>query len=285
MALEKRLEAVPAQLFTANGTIDGLITVADATEYKVKQEVYLSASSLPDLDKIEIKSVISATQMYVGPKGGNIDARIDISVYTVALGAAITANLQNRPNIPEQHIPRAVYEEEPTVAIRVFPVDELGNDYTASNPFPVSAVFDGNVQVGSVRITACDDDPVLGDIHSSVRISDCANDLKINSDGSINVVASSGIVVTPTIVNFPVVAANTEYLYVFPVGTRKFLLRDRAGDAKMRLAYAAGTTGTNYITLNMGCTHEVGDLNTVTGFTIYFQSSKASRIVEILSWV
>lgn len=189
MALEKRLEAIPAQSFTADGTADGLITVTDATEYKVKQLVYLSANSLPDLDNIEIKRVVSSTQLYVGPKNGSIDTRVDISAYTVALSAAITANEQIRPSIPNESINRAVYEEEPTVALRVFPVDELGNDYTPANPFPVSAVFDGNVQVGSVRISACDNDPVVGDVHSSVRIAgpNCNNEMEVNSDGSINV--------------------------------------------------------------------------------------------------
>src|ERR1035437_9154021 len=172
MSLEKRLEAIPAQSFTADGTVDGLITVADATEYKVKQLVFLSASSLPDLDQIEIKRVISATQMYVGPKGGSIDSRTDISAYTVVLGAAVTANEQLRPSIPNESINRAVYEEEPTVALRSILVDELGNDYDALNPFPVAAVFDGTVHVGDIRITAHNNAPVFGDIHSSVRIGD-----------------------------------------------------------------------------------------------------------------
>jgi len=189
MALEKRFEAIPAQSFTADGTTDGLITVADATEYKVKQLVILSATSLPDLDQIEIKRVDSKTQMYVGPKGGSIDARTNISAYTVALGAAIIANEQIRTPIPQESIQRAVYEEEPTVALRVMPVDELGNDYSVDNPFPVTAVFDGTVQVGDIRITACDDDPKVGDIHSSVRIggTNCANEMEVNNDGSINV--------------------------------------------------------------------------------------------------
>jgi hypothetical protein len=195
VALEKRLEAIPPQSFTADGTINGLITVADATEYKVKQQVFLSASTLPDLDQIEIRRVINAghgvnaTQLYVGPKGGSIDARTDVSAYTVALGAAITANEQNRPSIPNESINRAVYEEEPTVALRVFPVDEMGNDYNADNPFPVAAVFDGDVKVGDIRITACDNDPKVGDVHSSVRIGgiDCANEMDVNPDGSINV--------------------------------------------------------------------------------------------------
>lgn len=162
MALEKRLEAVPSQSFTANGTNDGMITVADATEYKVKQLVFLTATSLPDLDTIEVKRVVDATHLFVGPRGGSIDARTNISAYTVALSAAIVANEQNRPNIPNESINRAVYEEEPTLAHRVFPVDELGNDYTPDNPFPT-------VSEGSAADQPWDDlllarDPVTQDL-------------------------------------------------------------------------------------------------------------------------
>lgn len=169
MALEKRLYAIPAQLFTANGTTDGLITLASgACRFKVKQEVFLSANTLPNLDCIEVKRVISDTQLYVGPKGGNIDARIDISAYTTALTARISANEQKRPSIPNEEIVRAVYEEEPTVATRVVMVDKCGDKYGPDNPLPIA--FDGTIQVGNVTIQ--DDD---------------GDELAVNNDGSINV--------------------------------------------------------------------------------------------------
>lgn len=208
--LEKRLKAVPAQSFTANGTTDGKITIAadPCGLFKVKQHVIISATSLPNIT-LEIKR-IEAGNVYVGPipdgKPGvntSIDARYDISAYTVALGAAISANEQKRPAIDWAEAMRAMYEEEPTVAMRSVLVDKCGNKIDETNPLPVAATFDGDVHVGSVRITACDDDPVMGDIHSSIRIAgiDCNNELVVNPDGTINVnVVNSTPPTTPSLV-------------------------------------------------------------------------------------
>ena len=195
MALEKRFIAVPPQLFTADGTSSGVITIAaDACSlFKVKQRVILWATGLPNLE-LEIKRIDNAGNIQVGPipdgKPGvntSIDARTDISAYTIALGAFIFANEQKRPSIDYAEIWRAVYDEEPAVRLRTGLVDECGNSINDTNPLPVAATFDGTVQVGDIRITACDNDPKPGDMHSSVRISDCTNDLGINPDGSINV--------------------------------------------------------------------------------------------------
>jgi hypothetical protein len=127
--------------------------------------------------------------MIVGPKSGNINATTDVSSYTMALGANISANEQKRPTIGADDFERAVYEEEPTVAKRVVMVDKFGNKYDNTNPLPIA--FDGTVNIGNVMITAQDNYPYQGDIHSSVRINDGTNDLKVNSDGSINVVVEN----------------------------------------------------------------------------------------------
>lgn len=188
---EKRFKVVPPQAFTSNGTATGQLTIANTKLFKVKQKIIISANTLSDLE-LEVKRIDSINIMFVGPEKGNIDAREDISAYTVALSAAIFANEQKRNSVPEQEIERNTYEEEPTVARRVILVDPLGDKIDEQNPLPVSATFDGNVEVGSVRITAHDNDPVVGDIHSDVRINDGTNDLKVNPDGSINVVIPPG---------------------------------------------------------------------------------------------
>ena len=226
--LEKRFYAVSPQAFTADGTVNGVITIAAnaCTLFKVKMRVILKATGLPNLE-LEIKEIDRNDNIQVGPfpnklgvpgQNTGITARTDVSAYTVALGAVIFADEQKRPSIDNIEIVRATYEEEPTVAVRSIMVDPCGNLVGPNNPLPVS--FEGgglaadvnihdasgnpytpanplpvviedanlNVTLGAVRITACDNDPKLGDIHSSVRISDCANDLKINPDGSINVI-------------------------------------------------------------------------------------------------
>jgi hypothetical protein len=165
--LEKRYPVVLPQFFTANGTVNGVITVPDTTLFKVKQDIEIAATSLPTI-KLEVKEVLNATQMVVGPDGKAINLTTDVSAYTVGLSANVSCPTeQKRPPINEDEYMRAVYEEEPTVALRVFPVDELGNDYNADNPFPV--IFDGTIEA------------------SDVSIVEGGNTMTVNPDGSINV--------------------------------------------------------------------------------------------------
>lgn len=146
--LEKRFYAVPPQLFAANGTTDGVITIAtDAcTLFKVKQRVLIKATSLPTL-LLEIKEIDGIGNIQVGPIAGTlkvpgqntgISARTDISAYTTILGANISADQQPRPAIDFAEAMRAAYDEEPTVALRNVIVDECGNRITQVNPFPVN---------------------------------------------------------------------------------------------------------------------------------------------------
>src|ERR1700677_5024221 len=94
--LEKRFYAVPPQLFTANGTASGVVTIASGAcaLFKVKQKVYIEATGLPELT-LEIKEIDSEDNIQVGPIAGSlgapgsntantgIGARTDISLYTV----------------------------------------------------------------------------------------------------------------------------------------------------------------------------------------------------------
>lgn len=136
MAFEKRFPNIEPKAFTSNGTINGKLTILDTSVFKVKQKVILSADTLPNIT-VEIKSITDENTITVGPIGGSISKYIDISLYTVVLNAAISANEQARPSIPIQEIERYVYEEEPTVAKRVMLVDVFGNHISESNPLDV----------------------------------------------------------------------------------------------------------------------------------------------------
>lgn len=187
MALERKWNAVPPQALTANGNQFGLVTVADVAGFKVKQSAYLKNTAGTIL-AVQVKRVISPTQLIVGLIDNKLSSwpPLDITSWTVVSGATIGAEEQDKNNIPEIDHYKAIYEADPTVADRVIWVDKYGNFYDQDNPVPI--IFDGSINVGNVRITACDDDPLPGDKHSSIRISDCVNDLKINTDGSINVI-------------------------------------------------------------------------------------------------
>lgn len=136
--LEKRLSAILNRPFIVDGTVNGVVTISSTIPFKVKQEIIISANTLPPLE-LEVKRVIDATTLVVGPKTANINDTKNISAYTVALNAAISAPEQKRPSIPYEEHERANYEEEPTVADRVILVDELGNKYNQGNRLPVDA--------------------------------------------------------------------------------------------------------------------------------------------------
>lgn len=169
---EKSWPAVPPQLFTANGNTVGLITVANTRGFKVKAKVVLSATAIPDL-RVECKRVISKTQLFVGPINANINARTDVSAYTVAASAFIYQEEQPRATIPPADLAQAVYEQEPGCAIRTIFTDEFGNFYDEDNPLPIA--FDGTISVGKVQVEG-----------------ENGNTIEPNPDGSTNVVIVGG---------------------------------------------------------------------------------------------
>lgn len=59
-------------------------------------------------------------------------------MYLVADTATVQFLEDKRPVIDINEIHRAVYAEEPTVALRTHSVDWLGNAYTKENPMPVT---------------------------------------------------------------------------------------------------------------------------------------------------
>jgi hypothetical protein len=205
--LEKRFIAVPNQYILADGSVDGILVVPDASLFKVKQEVYIGGNTLPNLNDIEVKRVISPTQIAIGPKKGNIDARSDLSAYTLAKNCFIAANEQKRPSVPLEEFTRAVYEEEPTVAQRTVLVDKYGRRYDNENPLPVNASVNiGDIQIeangydpttpDSINATGSEDGTKTGIKHSlrvdseldlRVGISDGANKAQVDSNGKVSV--------------------------------------------------------------------------------------------------
>jgi hypothetical protein len=175
MAIEQKWPSVAPQAFTADGGQQGQIKVADVRGFKVKQNVVISATGLPDLN-LQVKRVVKKTGFIrVGPpqdqqlqgKAG-LAAFSDISAYTVVLGAFLYAAEQPKVRLKTDDIDSATYEQEPTVARRVVGVDQYGDFYDQDNPLPVA--FDGDVTIGVVEVKGTN-----------------GNFVEPNSDGSINV--------------------------------------------------------------------------------------------------
>lgn len=169
MAYERKWPAVSPQAFTANGGQFGLVTVANTAGFRVKQSVYIKDNT-GAFAPYQVKLVLSSTNLIVGNCDNQIAnwTQISIAQWTVANGAVIGAEWQDKNKIGIEDINKAVYEADPVVAIRAFSVDQYGNPYTNTNPLPVA--FDGTVSIGDVSIV------------------EGGNTMKVNADGSINVI-------------------------------------------------------------------------------------------------
>lgn len=142
MAIERIWTSKGPILFNSDGGADGSVIIADVCGFKVKQQVVISAVSLPDLT-LEIKRVVSATKLIVGPKvtTGKLIARADLSLYTLANLATIRAEEQPKVRVPPNDVIQAVYEQEPTIAMRTIGVDCIGEPWGQDNPLPVLATI------------------------------------------------------------------------------------------------------------------------------------------------
>lgn len=186
MAFEQKLAAVPPQAFTANGTSEGVVTVASTAGFYIKQFVNLQSNTIPSAG-FQVKKILSHTQFVIGPPDNSLKAPlkpIDISTYTVADSATISAPEQNNFQIkPDDHY-ATVFMPAPVMADRVIEVDPYGNPYGADNPLPVQ--FEGSISIGTVGIIGPTPDN---------------NQLNVNSDGSINVIVESIPSPNTTVIN------------------------------------------------------------------------------------
>lgn len=85
----------------------------------------------------------------------------------------------------------------------------------------------------------------------------------------------------PVIYNVSCALANTEYSQALNTNAKKILIRVR-GLAKLQLAFTFGDSGTDYISLPMGCSFTEEAILFNGG--VYFQLNKPNQVVEILEW-
>lgn len=136
MAIERFYSEIYARPFISNGKNNGVITISDAYNFKVKMMVTVEADGFEPIN-LEIKRILNKNEIVLGDIGRPIHNRRDMSMYTLSISPTIKAAEQKRPEIPPIDYERAVYEEEPTVAKRQVLVDYLGNHYDRKNPVPV----------------------------------------------------------------------------------------------------------------------------------------------------
>lgn len=176
MAYEKLWKLIGPKSFTSDGGNDGRVTIADTVHFKVKQLVILKSSSVFQ-ETYQVNRVESSTVLYLGPINSRIEARSDLSLFTILDGATIEAIVQPRSKVPEQEVERITYEEEPTVARRVVLVDPYGDFYTLDSPLPVDATI--NVDSLDISLDAKTGDNIAISGHPNSIFSEAASTLTL----------------------------------------------------------------------------------------------------------
>jgi hypothetical protein len=151
---------VAPKLLTVSGNSEGIVKVSSTAGFKVKQIAIIQAPSLPPL-QVKIQRVVSKTEMIVGPAGPliqgkqNMNTRVNISIYTVALGSFIFAAEQDKAKLKPDDILQAIYDQEPVVGIRSILIDQFG-EYFDSIVDPVTGqrrlAVDANISVSSTTV-------------------------------------------------------------------------------------------------------------------------------------
>lgn len=85
----------------------------------------------------------------------------------------------------------------------------------------------------------------------------------------------------PTIANVSLTAA-TEGSYALLAGTNRFLIKLRATNATLQLAFVSGESNTTYITIPAGSSLEVTEIKG-TAITLYLYTALA-QTAEIVTW-
>lgn len=245
MAIEKKWAAVAAQSLLSDGTAEGVVSIPLAYLFRVGQTVILNSSTQPGIE-LKVKRITDANTMHLGGKGQNIDHREDISAYLVADAANVLAKEAPRSNISPDDVWRAVYSEEPSVAIRSVLVDELGDYYTLSNPLPVDAVINlDNIDFPTAET------PTIQNVAMAAANTEYSAAIPVGTKGFRARIRRDG--------NNP--------------------------PGRLQVTYTASQSNTTYITVMPGEWHSPpADLQTVLGLTIYFRSNKANQVLEIESW-
>lgn len=246
MAIERKYLFVSAD-FLLDGTSKGEVFVSSTVGFFVKQRVILSSTTQPNLN-LEVKRVDEST-IHLGPADQPITERSNLTAYKASELAKITAFEQQKNTIKPEDFEQWLYEREPVVAKRVIPVDQWGNTWKLiKDPYGIYRLpVDAQLNVSGVTV----------DIQNPT---------------------------TPNIQNIIAITANTEYSYTFPNNTKKFIIKVRDGDAKLRMGFSLNSTNNSYITIPYGAYHQEDSLDLPNGFKVYFQCSKSNKTIEILSW-
>jgi len=103
----------------------------------------------------------------------------------------------------------------------------------------------------------------------------------MNAYGAVSASAAeaSNIATTPTIYNITMTNADTEYNQAV---TAKSVTIQCRGSYDVKIAFALGQSGTNYLTIKSGQNYFENTLN--ANITVYAQCATAGQVLEIIAW-
>lgn len=102
------------------------------------------------------------------------------------------------------------------------------------------------------------------------------------SGGAVSNVIVEGST-NPTVATVSMALAGTEYSYVLPTNCKQFMIKLR-GSGTLQFSYVSGESGTTYMEIPRYCFYAESDLNLNAATTLYFQSSSASQVAELIVW-
>ena len=167
---DKTIPSVSPQTLTLDGGADGTLTIASTSGFFTGQDTLLSGNG--SSTKLVVLDVESTTVLRMGAyvyapfnnKPSRIQAGINLSGFTVAGGANISAPTQAKPNTDAGNVIYYVYQPDPVAALRVMTVDQQGSyvsgggggnsSVTILNPIPTTASSFQYAKATNSQITA-----------------------------------------------------------------------------------------------------------------------------------
>lgn len=86
---------------------------------------------------------------------------------------------------------------------------------------------------------------------------------------------------TLSISTLELTAADTDYSFTFPNGTKSFLIKLREDTSKLRIYKLSGSL--EFFTLPKGVSYSESEVD-ASGLTLFVQSTEGAQTLEILSW-
>lgn len=94
---------------------------------------------------------------------------------------------------------------------------------------------------------------------------------------------ASALLTSPSVINFVVTNANTEYQLDIPAGVKNFTLQNR-DEGTVKIATGIGQSNTLYLTIFPGRIYNIENLTGSAIVSLYIQSTKANQTLEIFTW-